>query len=29
VLGVCKTSTVSAAGHMGCASAPKCSAAGS
>jgi hypothetical protein len=29
VLGVCKTPSVSAAGHMGCGTAPKCSATGS
>ena len=29
VLGVCKSATVSAAGHMGCATTPKCSTSGS
>lgn len=29
VLGVCKSASVSAAGHMGCGTTPKCSAVGS
>ena len=29
VLGVCKSATVSASGHMGCGTTPKCSSSGS